>query len=572
MRALSAAARQTEGCWFRSTRMVGRRSAAAGLGSGRLFTIQPFSHTRHRGVHGRLSSSAVVASSVRSTCPACGRRPARCECTAAAWEQGDQDGVWERRLAALRTANAKQVAKVLDRRDTIGWVHGKRGWVIDFTRKAAAQNPTDVILVRVGDFYEAHGLSAVMLIEHGNLNPMGSWKSRAGMPNENIQKTLDDLVRAGLTITVCEEREPERGTKKERFIADRITTHNPQYMHNSLARENDGTIPTDAVPFVGVTRDAAGAMRIVKVDTDNRTVGVSAPCSIHAEIDCYIDPRVSVLFVGKGQVIPREIAPGVQRRSLSAKDTAEFVAAVVAAVCTECPGFVPLDFRSDPLAARRLLHATTATELGVAENRPGVESLLDYLAIGSAPPPVRSWYKRFLNNPPSADVREAVRMLCDYLLDDDAETHPQFVTPHLGNIVRSLRAREATPRLLSQIRGATAQVMSVMQQLDPQVIERMSVVVEDSGALLPALCISDIVHHPVDCIFDINAPFLVQRVWDRCQSSISPMPSIASTCPWSQSSPAVTSTSPWMKTTRLNIIDIYHSLATDWIWSHQCRF
>ena len=47
---------------------------------------------------------------------------------------------------------------------------------------------------------------------------------------------------------------------------------------------------------------------VVKVDTDNRTVGVSAPCSIHAELECYIDPGISVLFVGKGQAVPREIA------------------------------------------------------------------------------------------------------------------------------------------------------------------------------------------------------------------------------------------------------------------------
>lgn len=454
---------------------------------------------------------AARVADASATCPSCGRRPSRCECVPAAWEQNDEDGQWARRLAALRTANAKQVAKALDRRDPIGWVAGKRGWVIDYTRKTAAQRPTDVLLVRVGDFYEAHGLSAVMLIEHGNLNPMGGWKSRAGMPVENIQKTLDDLIRAGLTVTVSEEREPPKGTRKERFITERITTNTPQYLYNSLAREQDGTVPIDALPFIGITRDAAGAMRVVKVDTDNRTVGVSAPCSIHAELECYIDPGISVLFVGKGQAVPREIANGVPRRSLPAKDAAAFASAVVGAVCAECPGFTPDDFRSDPLAARRLLHATTATELGVAENRPGVEPLLDHLTISSAPPPVHAWYKRLLNNPPPSDVREAIRLLCEHLLDDEADAQPQFATPHLGNVVRSLRAREATPRLLSQIRDATAQVMDVMKQLDPQVIEWMRLVVDESGAptcLCPAptrtacntlhysalLCLAGLVH------------------------------------------------------------------------------
>ena len=30
-----------------------------------------------------------------------------------------------------------------------------------------------VLLIRVGDFYEAYGLDALMLVEHANLNPMG---------------------------------------------------------------------------------------------------------------------------------------------------------------------------------------------------------------------------------------------------------------------------------------------------------------------------------------------------------------------------------------------------------------
>ena len=40
----------------------------------------------------------------------------------------------------------------------------------------------------MGDFYEAHGLSGVMLVEHANLNPMGGWTTRAGTPLPNIQK------------------------------------------------------------------------------------------------------------------------------------------------------------------------------------------------------------------------------------------------------------------------------------------------------------------------------------------------------------------------------------------------
>ena len=423
--------------------------------------------------------------------------------------------MWEARLKALRTANAKQVVnRSLDRLDPVGIrteldprkgaAPGARvlkgGHVIDFYRATAAEYPDDVVVARVGDFYEAYGLSAVMLIEHGNLNPMGGWNARAGMPIANIQKTLDDLVAAGLSVTVCEERDPPKGKRKERFVTERIHANNPQYLYNSLAREGDGTVPRDAVPFVGVVRDSAGAMRVVVVDPDNRTVGTSAPCSVHAELDSFIPRNSSVLFV-RGSV-PPEVAPGVRRRTLPPIDSQSFAEAVVGAVCEEVVGFAPSDFRSDPLEARRLLHATTAAELGVAEQRPGVPRLLDHLAHGAVPPTVRAWYKRLLNNPPrgalppfarqcrgrtyfrvscAGEVREAIRQLLTYLLSDRPDALPQLPTVHMGNVVRSIRTREATPRLLAEVRTAADSVAKLMGGLDEDVVGWMRLVAEETA-------------------------------------------------------------------------------------------
>ena len=66
------------------------------------------------------------------------------------------------------------------------------------------QHPEKLLLVRVGDFYEACGVDAVMLVEHAGLNPMGG-KCRAGCPVVNVQATLTDLTAAGLTVAVYEE-------------------------------------------------------------------------------------------------------------------------------------------------------------------------------------------------------------------------------------------------------------------------------------------------------------------------------------------------------------------------------
>ena len=61
--------------------------------------------------------------------------------------------------------------------------------------------------LQVGEFYEAFGLDALMLVQHAGLNPMGK-KCRAGCPVGNLQATLDDLTAAGITVAVYEEASP----------------------------------------------------------------------------------------------------------------------------------------------------------------------------------------------------------------------------------------------------------------------------------------------------------------------------------------------------------------------------
>lgn len=61
-----------------------------------------------------------------------------------------------------------------------------------------------VLLVRVGEFYETYGVDAVMMMQHAGLNKMGQ-EIRAGCPRKNVQQTLDGLTAAGLTVAVYEE-------------------------------------------------------------------------------------------------------------------------------------------------------------------------------------------------------------------------------------------------------------------------------------------------------------------------------------------------------------------------------
>merc|ERR1719353_628899 len=101
-----------------------------------------------------------------------------------------------------------------------------------------------VLLIRVGDFYEAYGLDALMLVEYAGLNPM-SRKARAGCPVGNIQATLDGLTCAGLTVAVYEEVAPANTSEgkyrklKQRALAQIVSPASPTYMYEACLSSHD---------------------------------------------------------------------------------------------------------------------------------------------------------------------------------------------------------------------------------------------------------------------------------------------------------------------------------------------
>lgn len=55
--------------------------------------------------------------------------------------------------------------------------------------------------LQVGEFFESVGIDAVLLVQHAGLNPMGAGDPpRAGCPRGNLRRTVEDLVRAGLSV------------------------------------------------------------------------------------------------------------------------------------------------------------------------------------------------------------------------------------------------------------------------------------------------------------------------------------------------------------------------------------
>ena len=128
----------------------------------------------------------------------------------------------------------------------------RKGTLLDFICSEKERFPDKVLLVRVGEFYEAFGFDAILLVEHCGLNPMGS-KARAGFPLKNIQQTLDGLTDVGLSVAVYEEEgkdavmpQSTSGRKrsqskaiKTRFLSQIISPGSSTYIYNSALRTDD---------------------------------------------------------------------------------------------------------------------------------------------------------------------------------------------------------------------------------------------------------------------------------------------------------------------------------------------
>ncbi|KAF3673355.1 hypothetical protein FXO38_05654, partial [Capsicum annuum] len=122
--------------------------------------------------------------------------------------------------------------------------------------------PREVLLCRVGDFYEAIGFDACILVEYAGLNPFGGLRSdsipKAGCPVVNLRQTLDDLTRNGFSVCVVEEVQgpTQARSRKSRFISGHAHPGSP-YVFGLVGDDQDLDFP-EPMPVVGISRSVKG--------------------------------------------------------------------------------------------------------------------------------------------------------------------------------------------------------------------------------------------------------------------------------------------------------------------------
>ncbi|EFJ50776.1 hypothetical protein VOLCADRAFT_88639 [Volvox carteri f. nagariensis] len=156
---------------------------------------------------------------------------------------------------------------------------------------AKRKHPTAVVLVRIGEFYEAVGFDALVLCQYGGLNPMSphTGVAEAGFPRaaNSLRRQLNRLIGAGFTVAMVEEvREVRRSGSavpfKERKLVAVVSSSSPYYLYGDVEDEYEGDDTPLPKPIMGISVPSSGGYRLMRYCPQRRTVQVLSQLSTEA--------------------------------------------------------------------------------------------------------------------------------------------------------------------------------------------------------------------------------------------------------------------------------------------------
>ena len=383
----------------------------------------------------------------------------------------------------------------------------RRLTLYDYALEVKQTHPKKVLLIRVGEFYEALGFDAVLLVMHAGLNPMGTTGvPRAGCPLVKVQETLDRLTNKGFAVVVCEEvpsMNPygQRAPPKERYVAAVCTPASPQYVVGAADAGDDVAFDGDAPPPVVAAAATANGYTLISVEPDLRRAtvlegltaesaaaklaasGHAPPLYRHASLDGGFGARGGAaagvsgptrrLRMEIGNILSAardargdggELGGGyAAHQRYDAKDPAKGILEIVRREYNMPPdaafeivkagggpgsNVASAGANAEPSSRRPYpLSLATAQQLGVLPTR-SVPPLLSHVlpASAGAPAACRAYMQELLLHPPPLDTARAISNACAALTSltpADGAVPRLEVTPP-AKIAKLLRTREGS--------------------------------------------------------------------------------------------------------------------------------
>ncbi|KAL2326618.1 hypothetical protein Fmac_025676 [Flemingia macrophylla] len=390
---------------------------------------------------------------------------------------------WKERLQMCRKFSTVQLIERLEYSNLLGLdsnlkngslKEGTLNWeMLQFKSKF----PRQVLLCRVGDFYEAWGIDACILVEYAGLNPFGGLRSdsipRAGCPVMNLRQTLDDLTRNGYSVCIVEEVQgpTQARSRKRRFISGHAHPGNP-YVYGLAAVDDDLHFP-EPMPVVGISHSARGycinmvleTMKTYSSEdclTEEAVVTKLRTCQYH-----HLFLHTSLRQNSSGTCNWGEFgAGGLLWGECSSRHFEWFDGNPVSDLLVKVKELYGLDdevtFRNTTVSSgnrARPLTLGTSTQIGAIPTE-GIPSLLKVLLPTTCNGLPVQYVKNLLLNPPSYGIASKIQATCK-LMSSVTCSIPEFTCVSSAKLVKLLEWREVNHMEFCRIKNVLDEILQM---------------------------------------------------------------------------------------------------------------
>ncbi|KAK3187702.1 hypothetical protein Dsin_027263 [Dipteronia sinensis] len=388
---------------------------------------------------------------------------------------------WQERLQMCRKRSTLHMVKRLKYSNLLGLdVDLKNGSLKEGTLnwemlQFKSSFPREVLLCRVGEFYEAIGIDACILVEYAGLNPFGGLRPesipKAGCPVMNLRQTLDDLTRNGYSVCIVEEVQgpTQARSRKSRFISGHAHPGNP-YVFGLVGIDHDLDFP-EPMPVVGISRSARGycitlfleTMKTYTLEdglTEDALVTKLRTCRYH-----HLFLHTSLRRNTSGTCRWGEFGEGgLLWGECSARHFEWFEGDPVTELLFKVKELYGLEsevtFRNVtvPYENRpRPLYLGTATQIGAIPTE-GIPCLLKVLLPSNCAGLPVLYVRDLLLNPPAYDIASTIQAICK-LMSNVTCSIPEFTCVSSAKLVKLLELREANHIEFSRIKNVLDEIL-----------------------------------------------------------------------------------------------------------------
>ena len=331
---------------------------------------------------------------------------------------GPLPGFWHSFIERIQCPTAIKLLPCLDHTHFFGVRKlSSRPPLFKFFSEQKMNYPCDVLLLENGKFFDTHGVDALMVVEHCGVNPMPNGL-RAGIHSDNIQRSCDQLINAGINVVVFEQIETGKNANTTRVFLQRLSPLQPTYFGRHVKQNLISKHVRTCVPLVGIQEDSKDTYQLAFVDIQSHkcivrramTKGsvLSFLQTIGAEKEYTWSSTSS--FTHKHTLPTQTSFP--ELFLIDALSKHPFIGLTV-------PG-VEIEYISHDKDRPRSLYPSTLLELGMLEKNGHVPCLVDFCLQKGASAACKKKLFNWLSNPPSVQNAAKIKIVIGLILSSSS--------------------------------------------------------------------------------------------------------------------------------------------------------